>query len=270
MSGVVEKLAAVIGGLFVLALFASCNGNDYGSDPTATAPESTETPAGVGALPLDRFHYAATLTLHEQQPVDANEVTISTEGDYQSPDRNFFTHTIRTKKDTFARSAVVVGDTAWLRLADGHWQEMGRDDEEIASLISAAFSPLRPSFLGGPDFEDARESARRLTPASESVNGVPANHYQVGAAGREFIQTFLSDEQLVRQVQDLTWDLWLADDGAWPVRLVATGGVTTGHPALDQLDLQAPIRWELRIEISRPNDPALVVRLPAAGRPLGP
>jgi hypothetical protein len=38
--------------------------------------------------------------------------------------------------------------------------------------------------------------------------------------------------------------------------------VTTGHPALDQLDLQAPIRWELRIEISRPNDPALVVAPP--------
>jgi hypothetical protein len=262
MSGVGGKLAAVTGGLVVIALLAACSDDGYGTDPTEMAPAATGTPESASALPLDRFHYAATLTLREQQPVDANEVVISTEGDYQSPDRSSFTHTIRTKKDTFARSAVVVGETAWLRLADGPWQEKARSDEQVESLVSAAFSPLRPSFLGGPSFEDAKESARRLTPQSESVNGVPANHYQVGAAGREFIQTFLSDEQLVQRVQDLTWDLWLAEDGAWPVRLVATGGVTTGHPALDQLDLQAPIRWELRIEISRPNDPALVVAPP--------
>jgi hypothetical protein len=262
MSGVGGKLAAVTGGLFVLALVTACNGDDYGAAPTETAPAATGTPETASALPLDRFHYAATLTLREQQPADASEVIISTEGDYQSPDRNAFTHTIRTGKDTFARSAVVVGETAWLRVADGPWQEMARSDGQVESLIGAAFSPLRPSFLGGPSFDEAKESARRITPASESVNGVPANHYQVGAAGREFIQAFLSDDQLVQRVQGLTWDLWLADDGAWPVRLVATGGVDVGHPALDQLDLQAPIRWELRIEISRANDPALVVGPP--------
>jgi hypothetical protein len=84
----------------------------------------------------------------------------------------------------------------------------------------------------------------------------------VGLAGREFFETFLVPRELLQSVEDLSWDLWLAAEGAWPVRLLLSATVIDTITLLEELDLKAPVHWELRIDISRPNDPTLSVVAP--------
>jgi hypothetical protein len=94
------------------------------------------------------------------------------------------------------------------------------------------------------------------------VNDIRSLHYEVGAEGEQYFRSFLADQQLFQQVADLRWDLWLAENGDWPVRLTASGTVTADLQILRDLGLTAPMRWELRIDISRPNDPRLAVNAP--------
>jgi len=111
------------------------------------------------------------------------------------------------------------------------------------------------TFLGGPAFEQARANIRHLTSTEESVNGVLANHYQVGAPGQQFFNDLLADAQLLRNVNDLKWDLWLAQEGAWPVRLRASATITADLRVLNDLNLPAPSSWELSIDVSIGNRP---------------
>ena len=258
-----HRAAVVAGGLLLALLLAGCRSSAAPAPtPTATSPPPTPT-AEVSALPLVRFHYVASLTLRETG-VDAGaaEVVISTEGDFESPDRHAFVHTIDLGEDTVIRSAVIIGEEAWIQ-ADGEpWRATTRDDPELTDLLAVAFTATRPQFLGGPEFRLVQESVRRLPSTEEIVNGVAANHYQVGQAGREFVEMFLVPEALLGNLADLAWDLWLAEEGAWPVRLVASTIVINTVDVLQELELEAPVYWELRIDISRPNDPELSVMPP--------
>ena len=258
-----HRAAAVAGGLLLALLLAGCQSSAAPAPtPTPTALPPTPT-AELSALPLVRFHYVASLTLRETG-VDAggDEVVISTEGNFESPDRHAFIHIIDLGEDTVIRSAVIIGEDAWLQ-ADGEpWRATTRNDTELADLLAVAFTATRPQFLGGPEFRLVQESVRRLPSTEELVNGVATNHYQVGQAGREFVETFLVPEELVGNLADLAWDLWLAEEGAWPVRLLASTTVINPVDVLQELDLEAPVYWELRIDISRPNDPELSVMPP--------
>ena len=258
-----HRAAAVAGGLLLALLLAGCRSSSSPA-PTATptAPPPTPT-AEASALPLVRFHYVASLTLRETgADAGGDEVVISTEGNFESPDRHAFIHIIDLGEDTVIRSAVIIGEEAWIQ-ADGEpWRATTRDDPELAELLAVAFTATRPQFLGGPEFQRVQESVRRLPSTEELVNGVATNHYQVGQAGREFVEAFLVPEGLVGNLADLAWDLWLAEEGGWPVRLVASTTVINPVDVLQELDLEAPVHWELRIDISRPNDPELSVMPP--------
>lgn len=257
--GIVCVAAALVGGLLLTAAWA-CGGD--GPLLLAPGPLATSTAEAAGVLDLERFHYVASLTLREQRREGSNLV-VSTEGDFQSPDRHAFTYTRQLRGVTARESAVVIGDQVWLRDGDGQpWREAALVDPQATNLFAVAFSPIRPGFLGGPEFRQAREAVRRLPSALEFVNEVRAHHYQVGAEGEQYFRSFLADEQLLQQVRDLRWDLWLAQEGAWPVRLLASGTVTGELQILQDLGLTAPATWELRIDVSRPNDPALAVVAP--------
>lgn len=242
----------------VLLAASACGGS---SDSPAAESRATA-PTVEGALALERFHYEASLTLRETE-AEGKQVSVSTEGDFQAPDRHAFTYLTGLGDASLRRSAVVIGDAAWLKEGDGPWRTLTRDDPQIAGLLSAAFSTIRPQFLGGPEFTQVRESVRRLPSNEEFVNDVAAEHYRVDASASELIQSFLDGGPLLQGVQDLRWELWLAEDGAWPVRVLATGTVTRDLSILGELGLQAPTVWELRVDISRPNDPALTVEAPA-------
>ena len=262
-----SRTAALVGGLLLAALLLGCGSNgDPEPRPTSTAlPPMPPPPTAQGnsALPLERFHFVVVLTLKEESPEgEINEVVISTEGDFESPDRHAFTHSAQLGDEVVSRSIVIIGEQVWLRPSDEGWREATRYAPQVTELLATAFSPVRPGFLGGQQFLLVQESVRRLPSAEDPVNGVPANHYQVTSTGQEFFETFLAEEQLAQDVRDLRWDLWLAEDGAWPVRLLASATVISDIEALGELELQAPVSWELSIEISRPNDPAVTVAPP--------
>ena len=262
-----SRTAALAGGLLLAALLLGCGGNgDSEPTPTSTALPPTPPPTTTledSALPLERFHFVVVLTLKETSAEgEINEVVISTEGDFQSPDRHAFTHSAQLGDEAVSRSIVIIGDQVWFRPSDEDWREASRADPQVKDILATAFSPVRPGFLGGEQYNLVQESVRRLPSVEEPVNGVPANHYQVTSTGQEFFETFLAEDDFARDVQDLRWDLWLAQDGAWPVRLRASATVITNLEALEELELQAPVSWELSIEISRPNDPSVTVAPP--------
>jgi hypothetical protein len=255
-------VAAVTGGLLVIALAAGCSsgGTKY-AGPTPGTPSPTPEPSSL--TDLDRYHYIATLELHgSKADGSANAVTVTTEGDYQSPDRHAFTYTRQLSGTSVRQSAVVIGDNIWLRTGEDAWREATPTDPQATNLLAVAFSPIKPGFLGGPEFRSARDSIRRLPGTLEFVNDLRAYHYEVGPEGLAYFQSFLAQDQLLQQAQDLHWDVWLAKDGAWPVRLLASGSVRANLPVFQELDLNAPTNWTLRIDISRPNDPALSVQEP--------
>jgi hypothetical protein len=253
-------LAAAVGGLLLIVASGCGGGSDY-REPAATPTPSPEPSA---LTDLDRFHYVATLALQgSQADGSANNVTITTEGDYQSPDRHAFTYTTQLQGGDVRQAAVVIGEKLWLRVGDDPWHEATPSDPQAERLLDAAFSPIRPGFLGGPEFRQARESVRRLPGNLEFVNELRAYHYQVGPEGIQYFQEFLVNDPLLLNVQNMHWDVWLAEQGAWPVRLAAAGTVNNNLPILQQLDLGAPTDWTLRIDISRPNDPTISVQPPA-------
>jgi hypothetical protein len=262
------RIAGVLAGALLLALvFAGC---DSASDPEpmpspTVQPSPTATVENGSALPLESFHYVAALSIREANPDgEPDDVVVSTEGDFQAPDRHAFTYTTQLGEATVQESVVIVDLLAWHRRGDEPWRAVNVADQQVTDLLSVAYSAIEPGFLGGPEFESVRENVRHLLATEETINGIPAHRYEVGVPGREFFESFLASPQLLEIVQDLNWQLWLARDGAWPVRLLATATVTPSLALLENLGLQAPTAWELRVDISRPNDPTLMVVEPAA------
>jgi hypothetical protein len=248
-------------GLALLAALTLALGACGGGSDASPTPQAVATATPVRALELSRFHYLAELRLREARGA-RHQLVVTTEGDFQAPDRHAFTYTTRISDQELARSVVVIGGTMWYREGDGPWQETAPEDSELAEVLSAAFSPLRPNFLGGAEFASVRKSVERLAPTEELVDGVEAYRYRVGSAGIEYFAAFLADERFLQSVEDVSWDVWLARDGAWPVRLRASATVTADLKILEDLDLVAPVIWELQVDISQPNDLAVEVQTP--------
>lgn len=227
--------------------------------PTATSQAEA---TGVGALPLDRFAYQASLTLREGGGEDARELFVSTQGVYVSPDSHSFTYRTQLGQGEAKQDLVIVGDSVWYREGDDPWEKVPIDSERVTDLLAVAFSALKPNFLGGQEFERVRANVITLPSAEEFVNETRTYHYEVGPEGRQYLDTLDVGDEGLRAAQDLAWDLWLARDGSWPVRLQATGTVAVDLTVLETLELEAPTQWEILIDISRPNDPTLEVEPP--------
>lgn len=256
--------AAYIGGFLLAMALVACGGGDDVSSPEATEVSHAPTPAALQNL--DSFHYVASLTVREKTlNRTPNEVTISTEGDFQQPDRHAFTYSTVIGDSMIERSAVIVGEEAWVRREGGAWRKVTLDDAELADLLSIAFSSVRPSFLGGEAYDQMIESVRGLTSTEVTVNGVEAFRYAVRSEGLDFLQSFFASEQITQGVSSPTWQLWLAKDGSWPVRLFASATVSSDSPVFAELGLRPPTAWEMQIDISLPDDPAVVVEPPEVG-----
>lgn len=266
----VKRAAAVIGGLLLVLAIAACGESDAAAPPSTPTPGpvlATATAENGSALPLQRYHYAASFALQTKSKArNAGKLLITTEGDYESPDRHAFTYTITSGANTLRQRLVLIGDKVWLKQGSDPWHKVARNDKRVDDLLSAAFSPARPGFLGGERYVDVRDAIRRLPSTDEVVNDVAVNHYRVSQAGQEFFEAFLADEALLANVEDFRWELWLAQDGGWPVRMSASSTVTKALQVNRALKVPAPAVWELQIDISRPDDPRLAVRPPSDKR----
>lgn len=263
-SGLRRRLqaAALIGGLLLAIIAVACGGDDdadLARDGATSVPPGAVAESNVGGVAaLDRFHYVATLTIQEQ--FGGGRLTITTEGDFQHPDRHDFVYLTDRDGNQLKRAVVIIGDDAWLRdTGAGEWQAYSASDPAVADILEVAFSTARARFLSGDELARVRDSVRTLPSTVETVNGVEADHYTVGEAGREYFESFLAGDGAPDNVVDYTWDLWLATDGGWPVRLQASATITGGAGFLDALDLAAPATYELSLDVSRPDDPTIEI-----------
>jgi hypothetical protein len=258
--------AALVGGLLLLATIAC----DAAPEQTAesAAPESVVAEATLPAptvepADIDRYRYAATLTLSEQRR-SADVVRVSTAGRFAAPDRHAIIFKMELVDGTeLEQRLVVIGSRYWFKAGGPRWDQTDMKDPRVVELLGSAFSPLRSDFLGSSGLARVQKGVSELQGTPQTVNGVKTLHYTVRAAGKDFIETFLPPGT-VSPAQDVEWDIWLAEDGRWPVRVQATFNIRHATHLLDGLGLQAPTRWELRIDVSTPNDPDLMIYPPPA------
>ena len=259
-------IAAVVAGM-ALAVAMACGGDGSSEPRGITAlPSALPDPqaADIGALPLERFVYEVSLTL-QGSGEDARELFVSTRGIFVSPDQHAFTYRTELGEGVVEQQLVMVDGSVWYRSGDGRWQNTDLEDELVQDLLDVAFTALRPDFLAGAEFDRVRANVLRLPSTEEFVNEIRAYHYQVGAEGRDFLEALQVGDEGLRSAANLEWDLWLARDGSWPVRLQARGTVAVDLTVLQTLELKAPTQWEIRIDVSRPDDPTLAINTPEAG-----
>ena len=263
----VYVLAALLAGL--LLVFGACAETRSNREPRSITALPTNTPepgvSGVGALPLERFTYEASLTLREGGGEDALELFVTTKGTFVGPDSHAFTYRTELGEGEAEQRLVMIGEEAWYRSGESAWETTTPDDARVVALLEVAFSAMHPDFLGGAEFDRVRANVIGLPSTEEFVNSIRAYHYQVGVEGRQYLEALQVGEEGLRAADDLEWDLWLARDGSWPVRLQATGTVAVDLTILQTLELEAPTQWEIRIDVSRPNDPDLRIAAPEAG-----
>jgi len=110
-------------------------------------------------------------------------------------------------------SFVQIGSQSWRKVAGlTDWIEQSASEE--SDLL---FSPL--DFCETAE-EDLSSALSQLEGEKEKVNGIDAVHYHLDKADLTFLQDFLgSTEDLGKLPEEFNMDVWLAEDGGWPVRL---------------------------------------------------
>ena len=210
--------------------------------PTPTL-SPTPSPTGDGGPPtafLETFHAALDMSME----VEGLEMDLATEGDFEAP--------ASCSCDISASMAgiplleehvIVIGNNAWVDTGDG-WRETTTSDLEVAEALSMC--PACPSFW--------EECALEPPPGPgehETKNNVPAIHY----TGAESCETFLGLVWIPEELPIETCDLWLAEDGYWPVCLEMELSQTPGEV----------YEWSsipISIDITRVNDPTIQVNAP--------
>jgi hypothetical protein len=125
-------------------------------------------------------------------------------------------------------SYIVVGSQVWYKEGESTgWTEQPPSDE------FASFSPQDLCVV----VEELPMSFE--TRAEETVNGIETIHYQISEETSMYEWLVGEDESL-----DYTYDVWLAEIGNWPVKLV--------------YDAECEMTWE----ISDLNEPSIVVEPP--------
>jgi hypothetical protein len=216
--------------------------------PTASATSTptsspTPTPTGDGGPPtafLETFHAALDMSME----VEGLEMDLATEGDFEAP--------ASCSCDISASMAgiplleervIVIGNNAWVDTGDG-WRETTTSDLEVAEALSMC--PAYPSF-----WEEWALEPPPVPGEHETKNNVPAIHYTEA----ESCETFLGLVWIPEELAIETCDLWLAEDGYWPVCLEMELSQTPGEV----------YEWSsvpISIDITRVNDPSIQVNAP--------
>lgn len=243
--------ATLLGGLAL----AACGGGD---DKEAEAPpaaaggaegttEAVEAPAPTDAFAeLESYRYALTISLEGADLADEGlgSASFDLTGSFVAPDRS----QARIEGDlgglALEEETITIGDRSWVRSGDV-WEE-GEASFDTADLAPNAF------FAG---FDP--EELKIITPTEETANGVDSLRYSVDEADIEQLQAlanvFGGSDSLEDLPEEFSFDLWLAKDGGWPVRVVMTArGAAEG----------AAVAVELSMDITDVNDPDIEIEPP--------
>ena len=177
------------------------------SEPTS---EPTSGPsAGVSPSDaLESFRFSSEMAVE----VDGG-LALTAEGEFEAPDR------LGCKIsgslggiDVGGDELVVIGDDAWLDTGAG-FEAFSADDPAVVEDL--ALCPGSPAFWEDFDF---LQDPGPLTGQPDTINGVDAVRYSLGdVAGALKSIGFLPAE--LEGVTINTFDVWVAEDGGWPVAL---------------------------------------------------
>ena len=244
-------VAALFLGLGVW-LAAACGGGDEEEEeetPAATsvAEEGVEegelTAPAAAFAELASYRYKMRLNIAGAE-AEGGAFAFDVEGAFVAPDRTQVK--VKGKLGTLdlQEETITIGGRTWVR-GDGGWEE------GEATFGSGDFSPA--SFL--EDFD--ADELRVLKPTKETVNGVRSLRYKIGRADIEELAKLGALFGGEGGVEDLPKtfdiDLWLAEEGRWPVRLVmsATGEAEGGE-----------FNFEFSMDVTDVNDESIEIEPP--------
>ena len=164
------------------------------------------------------------------------------EGAVIAPDRSSMEMTVGGHE---FGSFVQIGSKSWMKVAGlTDWTE-----EPASEGSELLFSPM--DFCETAE-EDLSSALSGLEGEKETVNGIETAHYHLDQADLTFFQEFLGGSEDLPD--EFNMDVWLAEDGDWPVRMnfAASGKDDNGQP----------LSFDISIEFKDFNDSSIKIEPP--------
>ena len=194
----------------------------------AETPAATSTPSEEGLAPgsltsLNSYRYTMSMELQGlesllseqmaaipgQDPTAmAGGLKMQVSGAFVAPDKAESHMSITGVDDELV--LVVIGNQQWVQLGDlaiGPMEATGDVSELDFALMM---------------WEQFSEGAGGLTCANEkkeTVNDIPTNYCGIDEATFEQVSSLFGGTEEMGDVDEMSLDMWLAEDGGWPVRL---------------------------------------------------
>ncbi len=224
--------------ILAVVSLAACGGDgeEEGAPAAAVTPAAAEegtpaaaaTPAGAALAPgsltgLNSYRYTMKMELEGlesslteqmaaipgQDPTAmAESLELEMSGAFVAPDKAESRMRISGVDDELALT--VIGNQQWVELGDlaiGPMEATGDVSELDFALMM---------------WEEFSEGAGGLTCASEkkeTVNDVPTNYCGIDKATLEQLSSLFGGTEEMGDIDELSLEMWLAEDGGWPVRL---------------------------------------------------
>lgn len=244
-------LVALLGGL----ILAACGGGDgslvkasceaiggiksyrYSIALKLQSPAFQEPPGDNVDDPLSGFAEALTQLFSD----------IQLEGAFVAPDRS---QTIMRFQDEELELRAI-GNQSWVRIGTT-WQEQAEPPQEGTILT--------PETVCEDLVENLAPSLQGAEAVEETINGIESRRYHLDEADLEGLPELLGTEAETELPTDFAVDVWLAEDGDWPVRLQVK--------AADEEDSGQPVSLELFMEFTDINDRSIEIEPPPVA-PIG-
>ena len=136
-------------------------------------------------------------------------VLMEVTGAFVAPDKAEANISIGGLDEEMVMSMTVIGDQQWMKLGD---LAMGPSDFE-GSLSDMS---LAEAMWGG--FSESG-GVTCASEKKETVNGVPSLYCGIDEASFEQLSSLFGGTEEMGNIDDLSLEMWLAEDGDWPVRL---------------------------------------------------
>jgi hypothetical protein len=213
--------------------------------PEEGAAEGTSGPVEAFAN-LESYHMEMHFVLEGTATETTGSLALDLEGAFVAPDRTQTQVSASLGDLKLEEESITVGGQTWLKTGD-NWVE-GEPQFQLSD-----FSPASLLEGLGPD------QLRLLKPEKETVNGVDSLRYNIDRADVETLSGLGAllgqDGDLANLPEEFSVDLWLAEDGGWPVRVTMTArGTMNGS---DEMSL------DFSMDITDVNDPNISIEPPA-------
>jgi hypothetical protein len=154
-----------------------------------------------------------------------------------------------------ADQLVVTGEGAWID-SGGGFVPVSKDSPELAEDLGAC--------AGSPTFWEGLDLPPDVPPGvPETVNGVPASRYSLAGV----LEVPASFGVMPPEMEGMTinaFDVWVAEDGGWLVRLVADVSMNLeASPEDVGIQTGQPVRMVMQLDITDPNSPNIHIEPPA-------